>query len=95
MWCSFIRLEGGKGRYTISHRTTNYASLEASDTLYLYLEVSDVLVSAPLFKEDENWKQRPVFFVSKFLFETETWYTHLEQATLALRVAAKKLHPYS
>ena len=30
------------------------ASLKACDTLYLYLVVSDVSVSAALFKEDEN-----------------------------------------
>ena len=32
------------------------ASPEASDTLYLYLVVSDVSVRATLFKEDENQK---------------------------------------
>ena len=43
------------------------ASPEVGDTLYLYLVVLDVLVSATLFKEDENQKQRPMFFVSKSL----------------------------
>ena len=70
------------------------ANLEAGDTFYLYLIVSDVLVSATLFKEDENKKHRPVFFVSKSLFETETRYTRLKHAVLALLVAAKKLRPY-
>ena len=69
-------------------------SREAGDILYLYLVVSEILVSATLFKEDENWKQRPILFVSKSLSEAKTQYTLLEQATLALRVAAKKLHPY-
>ena len=67
---------------------------EADETLFLYLAVSDVSMSATLFKEDENKKQRPVFFVSKSLTDVETRYSHLEQATLALRVAAKKLRPY-
>ena len=67
---------------------------EAGDMLYLYLAVSDVSVSATLFKEDENRKQRLVFFISKSLSEVETWYTRLEQAALALHVAAKKLRPY-
>ena len=69
-------------------------SPEAGDTLYLYLAVSDFLVSADLFKEDENRKQRPVFFVRKSLSEAEDRYTHLEQAALALHVVAKKLRPY-
>ena len=62
------------------------ASPEVVDTLYLYLAVSDVSVSVALFKEDENWKQRPVFFVRKSLSEAETQYTRLEQVALALRV---------
>ena len=54
------------------------ASLEADETLFLYLSVLDVLVSVALFREDENKKQRPVFFVSKSLTDVETWYNHLE-----------------
>ena len=51
-------------------------------------------MSDALFKEDEDRKQRPVFFVSKFLANAETRYIHLEQAALALRVATKKLCLY-
>ena len=47
-----------------------------------------------LFKKDESKKQRLVFFVSKSLADVETRYSHLEQAALALRVAAKKLRSY-
>ena len=70
------------------------ASPKAGDTLYLYLTASDMAVSAALFKESENAKLRPVFFVSKSLTDAETKYTHLERATLALRTAAQKLRPY-
>ena len=70
------------------------ASPEASDTLYLYLVVSDVSISAALFKEDENQNQRPVFLIIKSLYEVETQYTHLEQAVLAFHVVATKLYPY-
>ena len=70
------------------------SSPEAGDTLYLYLAVSNVSVSAALFKEDENKKQRPVFLVSKSLPEAKTWYTRLEQEVLALRVVAKKFLHY-
>ena len=70
------------------------ASPEAGDRLYPYLEVSYVSVSTTLFKEDENMKQRLVFFVSKSLSEAETRYTRLRQSAQALRVAAKKLCPY-
>ena len=70
------------------------ACTEAGETLFVYLVVSDVSVSAALFQEDENRKQRLVFFVSKSLVDVETRYNHLEQAALALQVATKKLRPY-
>ena len=63
-------------------------SLEHGDTLYLYLAASEIAVSAALFKECEDAKLRPIFFVSKSLTDAETRYTHLEQAALALRTAA-------
>ena len=58
------------------------------------MAVSDVSMSAALFKEDENRKKRPVFFVSKSLVDVEIRYSHLEQAVLALPVATKKLRTY-
>ena len=70
------------------------ASPEAGETLFVYLAVSDVLVSAALFNEYENKKQRLAFFVSKSLVYMETQYNHLEQVALALRVATKKVRSY-
>ena len=70
------------------------ASPVEGDRLYPYLVVSDVSVTAALFKEDENQKQRPVFFIRKSLYEVETRYTHLEQTVLALHVVSKKLRHY-
>ena len=60
----------------------------------MYLAVSNIAVSVALFKENEDGKQRPVFFVRKSLADVETRYSHLEQAALALRIAAKKLRLY-
>ena len=70
------------------------ASSEVGETLFVYFVVLDVSMSVALFKEDENRKQRPVFFVSKSLANAETRYSHLEQAVLALWVGTKKLCPY-
>ena len=69
-------------------------SPEASDTLYPYLAMLEASVNAALFQEDENRKQRPIFFSRKSLSKAKTQYTLLEQATLALRVVVKKLRPY-
>ena len=60
------------------------ASPGADETLFVYLSISDVVVSAALFKENEDGRQRPVFFISKSLDESQTRYNHLEQAALAL-----------
>ena len=54
------------------------ASPKASETLFMCLAVSNVSVSVALFKEDDNKKQRPVFFVSKSLTNAETRYNHIE-----------------
>ena len=70
------------------------ASPKVGETLFVYLAVSVVVVSAALFKENEDGRQRLVFFVNKSLADAETKYSHLEQAALALRVATKKLRPY-
>ena len=75
-------------------RPSILVSQDAGDMLYLYLEVSKVSVSETLFKEDENRKQRQIFFIIKSLSKVETRYTRLEQVALALRVAAKRLRPY-
>ena len=70
------------------------ASSEVDETLFVYLAVSDVSVSDAMFKEDENRRQRLVFFVSKSLADVERCYSHLEQAALALQEETKKLCPY-
>ena len=48
------------------------ASPEVGETLFVYFLVSDVSMSATLFKEHENKRQRPVFFVSKSLADAKT-----------------------
>ena len=53
-------------------------SLEAGDTLYLYLAASDIAVNAALLKECGDAKLRLVFFVSKSLIDAKTRYSHLE-----------------
>ena len=71
---------GPYSNQAISHRTTNLASLRTSERLYLYIVVYDVLVSAALFKENEHEQKKPIFFISKSLYEVETRYTRIEQA---------------
>ena len=65
----------------------------SGEPLFLYLAVSEHAVSAVLIWET-NEAQRPVFFVSKTMDETESRYLPLEKAALALIQAAKKLPHY-
>ena len=63
------------------------------ESLFLYLAVSNHAVSAVLVRE-LGQEQKPVFFVSKAIDETELRYLPLEKATLAVLQAAKKLPHY-
>ena len=68
--------------------------LVEGEEVYLYLAASAVGVSKALVKANRDGRQRPIYFVSKMLTDVETRYIEFEQITLALRMAAKKLHPY-
>uniref|UniRef100_A0A2N9GNU9 Uncharacterized protein n=1 Tax=Fagus sylvatica TaxID=28930 RepID=A0A2N9GNU9_FAGSY len=63
------------------------------EPLFLYLAVSEHAVSAVLVRETHEG-QKPVFFVSKTMDETESRYLPLEKTALALIQAAKKLPHY-
>ena len=62
--------------------------------LYLYLVASTIVVRVTLVRSDKDDKQKLVYFVSKMLTNAETRFTKFEQISLALGMAAKKLHPY-
>ncbi|XP_028057794.1 uncharacterized protein LOC114261695 [Camellia sinensis] len=66
---------------------------EPGEELYLYLAVSDHIVSAVLIRE-VNKEQRPVYYVSKTLLDAETQYPPLEKLAYALLIASRKLQHY-
>ncbi|XP_062100745.1 uncharacterized protein LOC133806667 [Humulus lupulus] len=65
----------------------------ANEDLFLYLSVSQFVVSSVLFREEDN-RQRPVFYCSKMLLDAETRYSMMEKLALALLTAKKKLRQY-
>ncbi|RVX23028.1 Retrovirus-related Pol polyprotein from transposon 297 [Vitis vinifera] len=69
-------------------------SPQPGERLYLYLAVIDWAVSVVLLRSLSPREQRPVYFISKALADTETRYSRMEQTALALRTAAQKLRPY-
>ena len=48
------------------------------EDLYLYLAASATTMSAALVRSTEDGKQKPVYFVSKVLIDTETRYADFE-----------------
>ena len=58
--------------------------------LYLYLIISEEIVSATLVREEEK-VQWLVYYMSKRLLDAETRYLELEKLALALMVTSRKL----
>ncbi|WZZ71342.1 hypothetical protein YC2023_082712 [Brassica napus] len=66
---------------------------EAGDTLSLYIADTSSAVSSVLIREDRG-EQKPIFYISKFMTEPETWYPNLEKMALAVVTSVRKLRPY-
>ena len=60
----------------------------------MYLVVSDYAVIVILFRQAQEDGEKPIYYMSKALVDAKTHYSQVEQTTLALRVAAKKLYLY-
>ena len=62
---------------------------EPGEDLFMYLSVSEHVVSTMLLKDQEV--QQPVYYISKTLVDAETRYLPLEKLVLALVHATRKL----
>ena len=69
------------------------SSPEADEVLFAYIAVAPHAVSLVLIRMD-NGIQRPVYYVSKLLHETEICYLPMEKAILAIVQATRKLLHY-
>ena len=65
---------------------------EPGEDLFMYLSVSEHVVSTMLLKDQEV--QQPVYYISKTLVDAETRYLPLEKLVLALVHATRKLSHY-
>ncbi|KAJ3696801.1 hypothetical protein LUZ61_000506 [Rhynchospora tenuis] len=63
------------------------------EPLYLYIATNEEAISTALVREEEG-VQKPVYFVSRVLRDTETRYPAIEKNAFAIVVTAKKLRPY-
>ena len=63
------------------------------EDLFLYLVVSDIVVSGVLVRE-EGGRQKLVFYTSKMLLDAEMRYNTMEKMVLALVTTKKKLRHY-
>ena len=69
------------------------SSLELDEVLFAYIAVASYAVSLVLIRVD-NGVQRPVYYVSKSLYEAEVRYLPLEKAILAVVLGMRKLPHY-
>ena len=69
------------------------SSPKAYEVLYAYIAVAPHAMSLVLIRDD-NGLQKPVYYVSKSLHETEIRYLPLEKAILAVVHATQKLPHY-
>ena len=63
------------------------------ETLYVYLVVFDGAISATLVREDAG-VQKPVYYISKALLNSESKYQKLEKLAFALLITSRKLKHY-
>ena len=69
------------------------SSLEVDEVLFAYLAIASYAISFVLIRV-ESGIQRPVYYMSKSLHETEVRYLPLEKAILAVVHAIRKLSHY-
>ncbi|KAL4306725.1 hypothetical protein AHAS_Ahas16G0207000 [Arachis hypogaea] len=70
------------------------AKPQTGEVLYLYLSITEEALAAALIREDENKAQRPIYFISKVLQDTESRYSRLEKLTFSLLTASRRLGQY-
>ena len=61
--------------------------------MFLYLAVSNTVVSSTLIREERNI-QKPVYYTSQAFQGAKASYPRMEKIAFALLVASRKLHPY-
>ena len=70
------------------------SSPKSGEELYMYLAVSDYVVSVVLFCHIRDKEQKFVYYISKAMLGAKTQYSQVKHTTLALKDVAQKLHPY-
>nr|XP_029145858.1 uncharacterized protein LOC114924745 [Arachis hypogaea] len=70
------------------------AKPQTRETLYLYLSITEEAIAAALVRENEKKEQKPIYFISKVLQDTEARYSRLEKQAFALLSASRWLQQY-
>ena len=63
------------------------------EPLFLYLAVTENVVSVLLVREEDRAK-KSVYYISERLLEAESWYPLIEKIAFYLILASRKLRPY-
>nr|XP_025664335.1 uncharacterized protein LOC112762688 [Arachis hypogaea] len=67
---------------------------QTGETLYLYLSISEEALAAALVRENDKKEQKPIYFISKVLQDTEARYSRLEKLAFTLLTASRRLRQY-
>ncbi|XP_025636203.1 uncharacterized protein [Arachis hypogaea] len=70
------------------------AKPQTGETLYLYLSITEEALVAALIRENEKKEQKPIYFISRVLQDTEARYSRLEKLAFALLTASRRLRQY-
>ena len=63
------------------------------EKLFLYLPVSNTIVSSTLIREERN-VQKPVYYTNQAFQGAEVSYLRMEKIAITLLIASRKIHPY-
>ena len=64
------------------------------EKLYLYLATSPEALSSVLVRVGDGGAQKPIYYISRVLNDTEIRYSNLEKIIYSLIISAKHLRPY-
>nr|XP_025677640.1 uncharacterized protein LOC112777478 [Arachis hypogaea] len=88
------RFLGASAQKRVLAKPPVLAKPQTGETLYLYLSITEEALAGALIRKNEKKEQKPVYFISKVLQDTETRYSCLEKLAFALLTASQRLRQY-
>ena len=68
--------------------------LDYSKDFLLYIATSTTAIGMVLVQENPDSREHMIYYASKNLIDSETWYSCVEKLALAMVIAVQKFHDY-